>query len=295
MDKRQRSYRLLVGPTRQNGVVVNDEVVTIEPPFSIEFEVARQTLQQVNNARIRVYNLSESNRRKLYKDDWRLDLYKGVQLDAGYGDIKPTIFRGNVQHGWSVRQGDNFISHLECFDGGDASLNAVINKAFAKGTPNSQMIKEVIDSFGKYGVSPGVISQVQGSLKRGNSISGNSAEIASVLSNNGFYIDLERAHILKDEEYVVGAFETVDSDAGLLGTPLLSKTRLTFEMIFEPRVIMSQLVSLNSKTEKNFNGRWKVVGINHRGLVSESVAGDAVTGLTLWRGPNNFLQEVNRG
>lgn len=295
MDKRQRSYRLLVGPTSQNGVVVDPEVVTIEPPFSIEFEVARQTLQQVNNARIRVYNLSESNRRKLYKDDWRLDIYKGVQLDAGYGDIKPTIFRGNVQHGWSVRQGDNFISNLECFDGGDASLNAVVNRAFSKGTPNAQMIDEVIKSFGPYNVQPGVITQVTGALKRGNSVSGNSADIASVLSNNGFYIDLERAHIIKDEEYVVGAFQTVDSDAGLLGTPLLSKTRLTFPMIFEPRVIMSQLILLNSKTEKNFNGRWKVVGINHQGLISESVAEDAITSLTLWRGPNNFLQQVNGG
>jgi hypothetical protein len=56
-------------------------------------------------------------------------------------------------------------------------------------------------------------------------------------------------------------------------------------MIFEPRFLIGQALALESFTEKNFNGVYKVIGVKHKGVISDSVCGNAITSVTLWHGP----------
>jgi molybdate-binding protein len=52
-------------------------------------------------------------------------------------------------------------------------------------------------------------------------------------------------------------------------------------MIFEPRVICGQFVTLESSTDASFNGDYKITSVKHRGVISPVVSGDAITTLGL--------------
>lgn len=282
MDKFQRSYVLTIGPRFEGGKLVDPNLIVIKNPFTLDFEVNRNTLASANTGNFRIYNLSENNRKKIFKDTYRTDIYIPVNLKAGYGTTLPTIFKGNIRHAWSVRESTNYITTIDAFDGGDAIVNGFVNKTFKKGTAKKALIKSVLDVLPN--VTVGAIGDFAGEISRGNSVNGNASDIASTLSNDGFFIDLEKAYCLNDNECVLGSIAVISSDTGLLGTPIREQQTLSFDMLFEPRVLAAQKISLNSITAKNFNGTYKVISIKHHGTISEAVCGDAITSLGLWAG-----------
>ena len=104
--------------------VDEEHSLTIQNPFTLEFDVMRICLASANFASFSIYNLSLANRNFIRKDRQDFGLYRSILLHAGYGDNKPTIFQGNISHAWSIREGTNFITTMECFDGGFAFENA---------------------------------------------------------------------------------------------------------------------------------------------------------------------------
>ena len=60
-------------------------------------------------------------------------------------------------------------------------------------------------------------------------------------------------------------------------------------MIFEPRLLVGQALYLESTTEKNFNGNYKVIGFKHAGNISGSVASKVITSANLWYGKNPLV------
>lgn len=294
MDKRQRSYRLFVGPNyirtdpfQKTGELLGDgQTIEILPPFTVEFDINRKDLAAASEANIRIFNLNEDRRKRIYKDGQDFSLYKQVQLDAGYGTDLSNIFKGNIRQAYSVREGTNYITEINAFDGGDALINGTVEQSFLSGTPKNQIIDTVIGSMPN--VTKGVVGQFEGSSLRGSVVSGNSANILKEMTNGGFFIDSEKVYCLNPEECVQGQVTVIDSDMGLLGTPKREGSVITVEILFEPRIKMAQIIQLNSITEKNYNSIYKVVGIKHRGTISDAICADAVTTLTLWVGPKQF-------
>lgn len=249
-------------------------------PFTIEFDITRNTYSSTNVASVRVYNLAEGNRTAIRKDVFDYGDLRTLSLRAGYGTNLPEIFSGNITQAWSVREGNNFITQIESFDGGYAFTNAKINESFPQGTTELEIIKSLIAtmpaiSFGAVGDS------FSGSIGRGNTYSGSSCSLAAELGNGQFFIDGGKAFFLADNECRQGQIQLIDSQSGLLGTPLREQSLITFDMIFEPRIVTGQLIELKSSTDVNFNGAYKVVSVKHRGMISPAVCGDAITSLTL--------------
>ena len=50
-----------------------------------------------------------------------------------------------------------------------------------------------------------------------------------------------------------------------------------WDMLFEPRLTLFQIVYLQSAFNPKFNGAYKVMGFSHRGTVSKAVLGDYLT------------------
>lgn len=290
MIKRDRNYALTLAFQQREESLV--ETLTVKYPFTMEFDISRNTLQSTNEGTIRLYNLSGINRGKIVKDEFPSDLHIGVQVIAGYGDTLPIIFKGNVWNAFSVREGNNFVTTIRGFDGGEALIKAKMNQAFESGTPTQQIIGEVNKSFAQYQVTPGAIGDFSDTLKRGNSVSGNSGDIASTLTKGGFFIDNGKAYYLNDDEVIDGALSTIDASTGLLGTPVIEKTLLRIEVLFEPRLVIGQLIELKSSTAKNMSGPYKVISVKHRGMISGSVCGNAVTSLGLWKGLGKTFRRV---
>lgn len=275
MDKFNRKYQLLV--QTQDG-----STLEIKLPFTLEFDITRNILTSANVCQVRVYNLNKRNRNQLRFDVSNYGELRGIELKAGYGENLPIIFSGNISQAWPVREGVNFISQIECFDGGYALANGTFDQQFISGTPQRTIIDSMMQKLP--GVTPGVVGEVEGEIARGNSYSGNTADLLNQLVPNKFFIDNQKANILGDSECLEGDIQLISPETGLLGTPIRQQTIINLEMLFEPRLIIGQAINLVSSTDDSFNGTYKVISIKHRGLISESVAGDATTSVGLFKG-----------
>lgn len=272
-----RNYILLV--QTQNG-----GVLTVQLPFTIEFDITRNILNSANVASIRIYNLSPQTRDSIGFNIYNQGAFRTVQLFAGYGTQLSTIFSGNITQCWSVREGVNFITQIECFDGGFVYNNNTTNLSFPSGTPNSVIINTLIANLSPT-IKVGTIQPLTGTTGRGKSYSGNTCELLGQLTNGGFFIDNGTANVLNNQQTLQGSLSMINYQNGLLGTPVREQNILTFDMIFEPRLQAGQGITLTSLTAPNFNSvnasgwvnYYKLNSVKHRGMISETVCGSVIT------------------
>lgn len=270
----------------------NGRQLTIEPPFTLEFDITRNILTSANVASIRIYNLSKINRDQIEFNIYNQGAYRPVQLNAGYGINLPIVFYGNITQAWSVREGVNFITQIECFDAGYAYNNAFVNLTFPRNTPNKSVIIKLVETLKQYNISQGKIGKYPGTTNRSKTYSGPTIALLALLSGDGFFIDNGVANCLGNSECIENNFPLINASTGLLGTPVREQQILTFDMIFEPRVQAGQIIDLqsstisNSKESQAINGLYKVTSVKHRGMISDSTCGNAITSLGMFLGQN---------
>lgn len=276
MMKFGRNYELKVE-------TISGDTLTIALPFTVEIDITRNTLSSANVCQIRLYNLSELNRNQIFFNAFNQSKFRSILLKAGYGTNLSTIFTGNISQAWSVREGVNFITQIECYDGGFAFVNGNVDIAFPAGTPLQTVITTIMNQLP--GVSVGAVGNFAGFLNRGNTYSGNPAQLLFEITGGAFYIDNGKAYALQSDEYIPQVGGTaqgqpiivVNDDTGLLGTPVLEQTIIRFDMLFEPGLNVGRLVSLLSTTNPNLNGIYKVTSVKHRGVISGTVSGTMIT------------------
>ena len=264
------------------------DYIDITSPLSLEFNISRSCNASANRATFTILNLAESTRRKVFMDRYQTLYYKGVELRAGYGDDReewPLIFKGNIEQAFSKRNGVNYETTINAFDGGFAYRNGRTERAFAVGTPDSQIIKTLLNDLP--GIKLGAIGDFSSTLPRANSLNGNTMKILNDISEGHLFIDLEKLNCLRRYEGLSGNLTTINADSGLLGSPLREESFLTFTMIFEPRLQIGQFVKLESQTETTFNGTYKVIGLQHNGVISGSESGRCTTKVSL-----NYIKDI---
>ncbi len=264
--------------------------LVVEPPLTIELDITQTTLPTSNVCQVRVFNLSEKNRNKIKFNISNFNEYRTIELAAGYGDNLARIFKGNLSQCWSTREGVDFVTQIECYDGGFAFVNGRTSGSkgqVAEGTSTKGLIENLISSLPN--IRLGVVGNYEGTLTRPAALVGPTTELISEQTGgSGFFIDQETGYALKDGEFIDdGASGLILSPAsGLLGTPVLEQTILHFEMIFEPTLRIGRKIKLQSTTDPSlgldpedptFNGEYKVISVTHRGTISESRAGRLIT------------------
>lgn len=281
-----RNYALNVQTGGGSGSIIDlGSTLVVKPPFTLTFDISRNVFTSTNTASIRVYNLSANHRAQIRKNVTDLGDYRAIQLLAGYGDNLSIAFDGTITNAWSVREGTNFITQIESFDGGFAFANAVSNTPFPIKTTQKEVIASLIGDLSIYGVKPGVIGTFNGpDLVRQNSYEGSTTNLLQQLTGGRFYIDNGKAYALADNECLTGPITTISPASGLLGTPTREQTIVNLEMLFEPKLVVGQQVTLASLTaDRGINGDYKVISLSHRGMISEAVCGDAVTQVGLYQ------------
>ncbi len=271
MDKFGRNYQLQV--QTQSG-----DTLTIGMPFTIEFDITRNTLSSANVCQVRLYNLSPVNRNQIRFNASDYGQFRAIRLRAGYGDDLPEIFSGNISQAWSVREGVNFISQIECYDGGFAYNTGRVDTSLPAGTPQQTVIRHLA-STGLPNVKVGTIGVYPGALTRGNTYSGSTMNVLGEMTGGGAFIDRGVFNALGTNEYIADISTTliINAKSGLLGTPVLEETIVRFDMLFEPSLNTGRLILLDSLTGDAFNGLYKVIGIKHRGMISAAVCGSVIT------------------
>lgn len=296
MLKFQRNYKMQVQVDDQG------TLVDISYPMTLEFSIRRGNLSSAGTASFRVYNLNRKNRDQIYKGPTDVDVMRTIKLDAGYGNQLSTIFNGNISEAKSGRsEGQvNFITEIEAFDYAFAMANSTSNWTVQGADATKDKVIRRLAADLKYplngtetSVPVGSISTFEGSYPRGYTASGNTWEALKTVTEDQCTVDLGKIYIIKKNDAFIGPIPVIDSDSGLLGTPKRNQNWITFEMLFEPRLLVGQVVRLDSRTQAKFNGIHKVIGIEHSGVISGAVGGKCKTKVTLMIGDNDTTNPFN--
>lgn len=268
------------------------EFIEIETPLTLDFSIVRNNLASANTAHFTIYNLAPETRSQIYKDQYDISTFRAIQLVAGYDGMMCQVFNGAVKVASSHRQGSDFLTEIEGYDG-MMQAGANISQTAPAGTSRQEIIKNLAASI------PGLQGLVVGDKftdesKRGVAMMGNPQDMLQQLSNNSFYVDSQKGYALDQTEVVQGDIRLISYENGLLNTPRFQETLVEVEMLFEPRLKPSQLIELKSTTEPRFNGLYKVTGITHSGTISGAIAGDCKTKLIMTQIKNyKVIQDVN--
>jgi hypothetical protein len=289
--KFQRNYIFTAtGPRFQSPLVIST-------PFTIEFDIQRNDYTSTNFAHIRLYNISLYNRNLLTLDQFENTLADAIYitLNAGYGPgpYWPAIFLGNAQRAFSVREGTNFITEITGFSAGLAYQLATSSVAWTRGQSYGAVIAELFNDLSDYGVTPGVVNPtiLAQTFDKGGSLSGNTIDILRQLTNKNVFIDNGKINILLPNDILVkGPPTLINAQSGLLGTPIKENAYISWDMLFEPSLNIGDSVDLQSSTGVNvYNGIHRILGVQHKGMISSAVSGDAITSLQAEAGTFNSL------
>ena len=257
----------------------------IKPPFTIDFNIQRNSYgTSPNPFQFNIYNLSELSRNRIRKDVWQTDEYRRLVFSAGYGEDIKVVTAGNIRSCQSFREGVDFKTSIQGFDGGSAFINAQSNHSFSRRIPKRDVIFRIMRDLNKYNVEIGAVGDFEGEFTRSSSFSGKTIERLNELTDDYFFIDNEKAYALNSNEYVEAEIIQVTQDNGLLETPKREETYLEFEMLFEPALQIGTLINLRAEGNKAYNGFHKVQKLFHSGVISEVVSGNAKTIVGLLNG-----------
>ena len=192
--------------------------IIIQPPFTIEFDVVRSAFSAQNDASIRIYNLSALTRDKLRVDFFDFGRRRKIQLMAGYGQNMAKIFDGIFNHGFSVRNGVDFVTTVEGFDGGYGFKYAQANYSFGAGIPYTQILSTLADGLAPFGIAKGKITkQINKYTLKPIPVGGpildsmkQFSDVASVFVDNGV------VYVAAATDSVPGGYNVVNAQTGLL-------------------------------------------------------------------------------
>jgi hypothetical protein len=293
--------------------------MVLEIPFTIEIDVNSLISDgYANTASIKIYGLKETNRNRLFWNPWNLAIiengdssYRKVILEAGYGTNIYQIFEGVLTRGYSEREGVEWATNLTCLTSAVGFYNTFINRSYEASTKQIDVINDIITEMSKYGdLKKGAVTDtLDKTYTQGISIVEQSYNVLTQFGVDVF-VSNGKINLLQVNE-AIGASKTTDNvsapisnalvnklglqvpnisaDTGLIGTPILNGDGfVTVSMIFEPTIKLGTLVNLKSATASFFNGYFKVMGINHKGVISSSKEGMLITTLKLFNGGSLF-------
>jgi len=266
--------------------------VEITLPYTVEFEIERRTLTSAQRGTFRVYNLGADVRAAIQKDVFDYTDFRAIQFRAGYqspeGWFRPLVFNGSVLTCYSYRKDKDWITEIEAFDGGWQMANAnSISQSVAAGTSAASTITQLARQIANLSGTP-IVGSFPTTNLRGEALFGNAWTLIVQKSNGLAFIDNGQVKALNYNEVFKGPIPVISAETGLLGSPKRTTSSLEFDMIFEPRLTVGQLVEVKSVANPQFNRPWKVLGFTHHGTISPAVAGDCLTSVRLWFTPEDL-------
>jgi hypothetical protein len=294
MEKFNRIYSLkvevaqgrLYGPYRDATYKPFDRNVEVALPHTIEFNIVRKLMGSSQTATFKVYNLPEAVRASMQKDLSNRQELRAIQFRCGYAPteefVLPLVFNGAVLECYSYRDKLDWVTEISAFDGGFFQANAnSASMTLAPGASAASVITMLARQIHGLSGTP-IVGDFPTINKRGEVLFGNIWSLILQKSNGLATIDNGQVKALNLYEAFRGEIPLLSEESGLLGSPRRSLTSLTFDMLFEPRLSVGQVVELFSTSNRALNHDWKVMGFEHHGTVSPVVCGDLLTSVNLW-------------
>ncbi len=303
MQKFNRVYELKVDVADQQQATPLRNApssVTIRLPLAIDFTISRQSVSSSQSASFRILNLPTDTRDAIRKDIFQTAQFRACVFRAGYsnasGTFMPIVFNGTVNTAYSYREGQDWITEIEAFDGGQAIANGTVALSLDAGQTAGNTLVALA------GLLPGltgapIVGNFPTTTKRGEVLLGNTWDFIQIKSNGLAIIDNGQVKALQYDEAIQGGLPVISDDTGLIGLPKLTPTMMELKMVFEPNLTLSQIVRVETSSQPKINKNWKVMGLTHTGKISPTgPVGECVTDVQMWyrQGDFNVLNNVGR-
>jgi hypothetical protein len=211
----------------------------------VAFEVKKGDTETPNEATIRVWNLADETMQRARRE------FDRVVLEAGYQDNSGVIYAGNIIGKRIIHEnGVDAVLELTCGDGDEAYVGAVVSKTLAAGSTPKDVIGEVQNSFGEYGVQQGEIQELGGErLPRGKVMFGMTrryAREAAYTTDTSWSIQDGKLTVVKREGYLSGEAVVLTSETGLVGAPEQTNDGLKVRCLLNPRIRVNGRVKIDN-------------------------------------------------
>lgn len=274
-EKLGRQYRLTVQKVDSDDNPI-DEAIIITNPITMRFSVNRTLFADINSMDVELYNLAPDTYNALFFDYFNTKR-RTIILEAGYkGQELSIIFIGDVWSCYTSRQGSDIITKIHALVG-LRSLQVQTDATLANISRNQILTKAANDMMMDIEIYSGEDTK----FTRPVSLEGNSMGIIQKYSDNNAFIDNGKIIVLNDRDVFNGEVVLINDESGLLGVPRHEDALLSVDIILEPRILIGQLIEIQSRIMSEFEGQYKVYGIKHEGIISDAISSSATTTLEM--------------
>lgn len=293
MIKKNPSYRVTV--YFKNGISNEWQQQVIQYPLTCRFNSTRGTFSQSNKCTIELYNLNQTTRMTIFKDALVGDLdnnnWKLIKLEAGWNGVLSQIFYGRILQAYSTKNGGitDVITRIECqpFD----IFDSYSSYTFAAGTGYREAYKTMASDLGN--CQFGHLGRLEGSFKTQTTFEGKTLECLNQLTGGNTYVDNGVLNTLMSNEVIEVPVPLITDANGLLETPIRRDATLTIKTLFEPSLVVGQLLEIRSRIQSQYDGQYKVLGFTHDCLISPTQSGQRTTTIDLWIIPTLTGSNIN--
>ncbi|CAM5998850.1 unnamed protein product [Sphagnum balticum] len=304
--KFQRTYQVFVeainGSTFEFGSADGSQ-----PLLDMEFNVIRGYQSAVQSGNFRIRNVNQNTRNNVFKDNFNIAIPRSVKVMAGYvGTPLATIFQGMAQTIMSYREegGTDWITEIVGMDWGFLNAGAFSNWTDGpydnpKSYTQFNVIKHLTNDAIAYAKLKGQTLNIGGVVgfttpRYSYTAHDFTMNLLAVESNRLAFIDNGNIYVMPVNYVIPGDVTEISSDTGLLGSPKQQQTNLICQIIFEPSMTVNQQIYLNTESSEFSsakNGLYKVVGVQHAGVISSSRAGKCITTVQLQYQQNPIIAQ----
>ena len=209
----------------------------------IQFDIEKTSESNANNAKIRVFNLSQNSLSFLEQSNMT------VFLRAGYVGDTPGIFFGEIKKKIPKdSKGPDRVIEFECVDHEDQIRNRHVEIGLGPGATALQILKQATDTLGlDVSTLEGIRDKV---FPNGFSFSGSVKALIDFITEDQdaeWNIQDGQFQILPALEAKQEEAQLISPETGLLGTPSKDDEGFQFTTLLNARILPGRMVRLESK------------------------------------------------
>ncbi len=276
MIKKQAIYRVTV--------YINKNTIIVTSPLTAQMNITRSIMSDSTRATIKLYNLAPSTRNSIFQDVFTYDYrqWKYVHVEAGYGDEKSMsmIFKGRISQAYSYKSGGQTDVITEIQAQALDIFDCQTSRTVEAGTSKREAVFQCVNDFPN--VTLGNVGAIDGNFLTSTTFDGNTLNCINEITGGRAFVDNGQLNILLENEVIDVPVPVITDETGLLETPVRRDANLTIKTLFQPDLIVGQLLEVKSRISPNFNGQFKVIGFSHDLTFGDGISGTRTTTVDLW-------------
>lgn len=223
--------------------IVYDQKTDAGRMLQVDFDIKMSRSKTPNQGVVAIYNLSETDRRRIERDA------KSIRLFAGYDGDNKMIFTGDVVFVSSVKESVDWKTEIKAGDGWRSFSQSITSRNYAAGTPIRTIVEQTARDMGIALKESANI--LKGTVDGSITLHGKSQlALDQVVRNAGgeWSIQDNELQITPITKPVDGEAIVLDSSSGLLEAPAISEKGVTIRCQLHPDLRPGKVVKLESSS-----------------------------------------------